>query len=53
MLQTYSFHQEHTLSQKLASPGHSKETSLPVYILVDKRTASAAEIFMAALQDNR
>ena len=33
--------------------GIGSETSLPVYILVDKRTASAAEIFTAALQDNR
>lgn len=33
--------------------GVGAETSLPVYLLVDGRTASAAEIFAAALQDNR
>lgn len=33
--------------------GIGAETSLPVYLLVDQRTASAAEIFAAALQDNR
>jgi carboxyl-terminal processing protease len=32
--------------------GIGAETSLPVYLLVDGRTASAAEIFTAALQDN-
>jgi len=29
------------------------DLSLPIFILVDKKTASAAEIFTAALQDNR
>lgn len=33
--------------------GIGAETSLPVYLLVDQRTASAAEIFAAALQDNQ
>ena len=33
--------------------GIGAETSTPVYLLVDGRTASAAEIFAAALQDNR
>ena len=33
--------------------GIGAETNIPVYLLVDKRTASAAEIFAAALQDNR
>jgi carboxyl-terminal processing protease len=34
------------------SDGIGAETSLPLYLLVDKRTASASEIFAAALQDN-
>ena len=33
--------------------GIGAETSTPLYILVDKRTASASEIFAAALQDNK
>ena len=33
--------------------GIGAETSIPLYILVDSRTASAAEIFSAALQDNK
>ena len=33
--------------------GIGAETSIPLYLLVDQRTASAAEIFSAALQDNR
>ena len=33
--------------------GIGAETTTPVYLLVDGRTASAAEIFAAALQDNR
>jgi len=33
--------------------GIGAETATPVYLLVDGRTASAAEIFTAALQDNR
>lgn len=33
--------------------GIGAETSIPVYLLVDKRTASASEIFAAALQDNQ
>lgn len=33
--------------------GIGAETSTPVYLLVDKRTASASEIFAAALQDNQ
>ena len=32
--------------------GIGAETSLPLYLLVDGRTASASEIFAAALQDN-
>ena len=32
--------------------GIGSETQLPVYVLVDKRTASASEILTAALQDN-
>ena len=32
--------------------GVGSETSLPLYILVDQRTASASEIMTAALQDN-
>ncbi|KAL7473354.1 hypothetical protein ACHAXS_013944 [Conticribra weissflogii] len=32
--------------------GIGAETSLPIYLVVDKRTASASEIFAAALQDN-
>jgi carboxyl-terminal processing protease len=35
-----------------ASDGIGAETLVPVYLLVDTRTASAAEIFAAALQDN-
>ena len=34
------------------SDGIGAETTLPIYIIVDKRTASAAEIFAGALQDN-
>jgi carboxyl-terminal processing protease len=34
------------------SDGIGADTTLPLYIIVDKRTASAAEIFAAALQDN-
>ena len=34
------------------SDGIGTETSVPVYLLVDTRTANAAEIFAAALQDN-
>jgi carboxyl-terminal processing protease len=33
--------------------GIGSETSMPLYIIVDKRTASASEIFSAALQDNK
>jgi carboxyl-terminal processing protease len=33
--------------------GIGAETSTPLYLLVDGRTASAAEIFAAALQDNQ
>ena len=33
--------------------GIGADTSTPLYILLDKRTASASEIFAAALQDNR
>ena len=33
--------------------GVGAETATPLYLLVDGRTASAAEIFAAALQDNR
>lgn len=33
--------------------GIGSETNLPMYILVDKRTASASEILTAALQDNK
>ena len=33
--------------------GIGAETVLPVYLIVDARTASASEIFAAALQDNR
>ena len=33
--------------------GIGAETTTPVYLIVDGRTASAAEIFAAALQDNR
>ena len=33
--------------------GIGAETSIPLYLLVDGRTASAAEIFAAALQDNQ
>ena len=32
--------------------GVGSELSTPVYLVVDSRTASAAEIFAAALQDN-
>jgi len=32
--------------------GVGSETDLPLYVLVDKRTASASEIMAAALQDN-
>lgn len=35
------------------SDGIGAETSIPLYILVDEKTASASEIFSAALQDNR
>ncbi|KAL3763565.1 hypothetical protein ACHAW5_008108, partial [Stephanodiscus triporus] len=41
-----------TSSKTYNADGIGAETSLPVYVLVDKRTASAAEIFAAALQDN-
>ena len=34
------------------SDGIGAKTSVPVYLLVDTRTTSAAEIFAAALQDN-
>jgi carboxyl-terminal processing protease len=34
------------------SDGIGSETETPLYVLVDKRTASAAEILTAALQDN-
>jgi len=34
------------------SEGVGSETNLPLYVLVDKRTASASEIMAAALQDN-
>jgi carboxyl-terminal processing protease len=33
--------------------GIGAETSIPLFILVDERTASASEIFAAALQDNK
>ena len=33
--------------------GIGARTSVPVYVLVDQRTASAAEIFACALQDNK
>jgi carboxyl-terminal processing protease len=33
--------------------GVGSETEMPLYLLVDKRTASASEILTAALQDNR
>ena len=33
--------------------GIGADTSTPLYLLVDKRTASASEIFAAALQDNQ
>ena len=33
--------------------GIGAETAVPIYLLVDSRTASAAEIFAAALQDNK
>ena len=33
--------------------GIGAETSIPLYLLVDGRTASAAEIFVCALQDNQ
>ena len=39
--------------KRFDSDGIGAETTLPVYLLVDQRTASAAEIFTAALQDNR
>jgi carboxyl-terminal processing protease len=32
--------------------GVGSETTLPLYVLVDQRTASASEILTAALQDN-
>jgi len=35
------------------SDGVGAETSIPLYVLVDEKTASASEIFSAALQDNR
>ncbi|GFH53856.1 hypothetical protein CTEN210_10333 [Chaetoceros tenuissimus] len=35
------------------SDGVGAETSVPLYILVDGKTASASEIFSGALQDNR
>jgi carboxyl-terminal processing protease len=34
------------------SDGIGSETELPLYLLVDQRTASASEIMIAALQDN-
>jgi len=34
------------------SDGIGSETGIPLYILVDHRTASASEIFVSALQDN-
>lgn len=33
--------------------GIGAETSIPLFLLVDGRTASASEIFAAALQDNK
>merc|ERR1712157_567803 len=33
--------------------GVGSDTNLPLYVLVDQRTASASEILTAALQDNR
>jgi carboxyl-terminal processing protease len=39
--------------QSFDADGIGAETAIPVYLLIDQRTASAAEIFVAALQDNR
>jgi carboxyl-terminal processing protease len=41
-----------TSSKIYDADGIGSETSIPLYVLVDKRTASASEIFAAALQDN-
>jgi carboxyl-terminal processing protease len=35
-----------------SSISSSSDTTIPLYVLVDERTASASEIFVAALQDN-
>jgi carboxyl-terminal processing protease len=40
-------------SKVYSADGIGSETSVPLYILVDKRTASASEIFVAGLQDNK
>jgi carboxyl-terminal processing protease len=41
------------ISKVYSADGIGSETSVPLYILVDKRTASASEIFVAGLQDNK
>jgi carboxyl-terminal processing protease len=58
---TIAFSLQHRPSQEVDKTGRStiyindgvgSETQLPLYVIVDQKTASASEILTAALQDN-